>query len=87
MGLGELLEEGAEDGELSFEGLGVCGAEGGAVGGELAGGDAGAVEGGDADAFAGHGDGDLLIVDDDNDDDVDGGSCRLLDIVRWRRSL
>lgn len=51
---GELLEQGAEDGELGLEGLGVGGAEGGAVGGELRGGDAGAVEGGDADAFAGH---------------------------------
>lgn len=57
MGGCELLEEGAEDGELGFEGLSVCGAEGGSVGGELAGCEAGAVEGGDADAFAGHGGG------------------------------
>ena len=55
MCLGELLEEGAEDGELGFEGGGVGGAEGGTVGGELGRGYAGAVEGGEADAFAGHG--------------------------------
>lgn len=56
MGLGELLEDGAEDGELGLEGLGVGGAEGGAVGGVVGGGEAVTVEGGDADAFAGHGD-------------------------------
>lgn len=57
MRLGELLDEGAEDGELGLEGFGVVCAEGEAVGCELGGGDAGAVKGADADAFAGHGDG------------------------------
>lgn len=35
MRLGELLQEGTEDGDLVFEGCGVRGAEGGAVGGVL----------------------------------------------------
>lgn len=54
MGLGELLQDGAEDGELGLEGLGVGGAKGGAVGGVVGGGEAVTVEGRDADALAGH---------------------------------
>lgn len=53
--LRELLEDGAEDGELRSEGLGVAGAEVGAVGGEVGGCEARAVKGADTDAFARHG--------------------------------
>lgn len=67
MGLGELLEERAEDGELCLESLGVVGAQRGAVRGEVRGCEAGAVKGADADAFTvRHGVvevGDVVVVD------------------------
>lgn len=59
----KLLEEGAKDGELSFEGLGVGGAEGGAVVCVRGRGEAGAIKGGEADAFAGHDFGVRLSLD------------------------
>lgn len=42
------MQEGLEDGELGFEGLGVAGAEGGAVGGVVVGLEAARGEGGEA---------------------------------------
>lgn len=54
MGLGELLEQGAEDGELGLEGLGLVRPEDVAVAGVLRRGDAASVEGGEADSFARH---------------------------------
>lgn len=55
MGLGELLEERAEDAELGLEGLRVGGPQGVAVAGVLGRGEAAPVEGGEAYSFAGHG--------------------------------
>lgn len=54
VGLGELLEERAEDAQLGLEGLGVSRAQGVAVAGVLGRGNAAAVEGGKANAFTRH---------------------------------
>lgn len=54
MGLGKLLQQGAEDGELGLEGLGLVGPDDIAMAGVLRGSEAAAIEGGEADSFSRH---------------------------------